>query len=266
MRFLVLAALLSLHCFDLVALNPDDILRKATEAERVAKGKESFQNRCSGCHGANADGLGPASPMLNPRPRNLISGGFKFRSTPASTMPTDADLMRTLNQGVLGTSMPSFSDVPVEEKRAIISYIKTLRPEWAEPPAERMTVQLPPPPKEIFSTKTGLLAAAKRGKTHYEAGCLSCHGNEGRGDGPAAAEMVDNDDVPIRPANLRLPYIKSGRGPADVFRTITVGLDGAPMPAYEAMYSQSQRWDLVAYVYYLRGLESGRYAEGDKIQ
>ncbi len=241
------------------------ILQVVAEQQQVQSGRESFVNRCSGCHGLNADGKGPAAPMLNPKPRNLIEGSFKFRSTPSGSLPTVADLMRVLNQGVIGSAMPPFQELPESEKLALVAYIRSLRPEFREAKIEDQ-INISNPPKEIFATKAGLLAAAAIGKVHYAKACTACHGEQGKGDGPSAAELVDSYEQPIRPANLRLPYSKSGRSPQDVYRAISTGLDGSPMPGFESLFNEKQRWELVAYVYYLRGQEAGIYSTEEKLK
>ena len=75
--------------------------------EWIAHGKEVYERRCLGCHGANGDGNGPAATFLyNQRPRNFNNAVFKFRLTKES-VPTDGDLLRTISRGVRGTAMPA---------------------------------------------------------------------------------------------------------------------------------------------------------------
>jgi len=236
------------------------------EQEMIARGKEGFMNRCSGCHGEKADGQGPGSIMLNPKPRNLLEGSFKFRTTPSGNLPTVSDLLRTINQGVPGTSMPPFQEVSDSEKMAIIAFIRSLRPEFKEAKPEKLAIAIAEPPQAIFSSKAALIAAAKKGKVHYTSACLSCHGDTGVGNGPSAETLVDSYDQPIRPANLKKPYIKSGKTAKDVFKAITTGLDGSPMPAFQDIFDETKRWELVAYVFYLRGQQSGIYTEKDTLQ
>src|SRR6202048_1304692 len=57
--------------------------------EWIAYGKEVYERRCLGCHGAKGDGNGPAATFIfNQRPRNFTLGVFKFRLTPKPE-PTD---------------------------------------------------------------------------------------------------------------------------------------------------------------------------------
>lgn len=236
-----------------------------TNQQLILLGREAFLNRCSGCHGVNADGQGAAAPMLDPKPRNLVAGSFKFRSTPQGVLPTVEDLMRTINQGVLGTAMPSFRDVPEQQKLALVAYIRSLRPDFNDTKSDQLAVSLPPPPKDIFRKKAGLMIAAKRGRALYEKTCLSCHGPGGKGDGLAVEGMTDSENQPIRPEDLTAPFVKGGKTATDLFRAISVGLDGSPMPAFSDNFNEAQRWDLVAYLFYLRGRGAGIYTEKDAI-
>lgn len=247
-------------------LRADSAVENMTLHQMINTGRESFVNRCSGCHGKDADGNGPAAIMLNPKPRNLVSGSFKFRSTSSGVLPTVEDLLRTLEQGIPGSAMPPFRELPTQEKLSLVMYIRSLRPEFRETKADQVSIQLVSMPKEIFASKTGLITAAKRGLINYQKACINCHGESGAGDGPSAADLTDSDNQPIRPANLRLPQVKSGKTGKDLFRVISTGLDGSPMPGFESMYKPNEVWDLVAYIYFLRGQEARIYTEKDTLK
>jgi cytochrome c oxidase cbb3-type subunit I/II len=262
----VLTLTLVIHCVCVTLRAENSAVQAMTTQQMILSGREAFLNRCAGCHGAEADGNGPAAIMLNPKPRNLVTGSFKFRSTPSGVLPTISDLIRTIDQGVIGTAMPPFKELAAAEKLALALYIRSLRPEFKDTLSDQIPIAIPSQPKDIFSTKAGLLAAAKRGSKNYQSLCISCHGDIGKGDGPSAAELTDSDNQPIRPANLRLTQIKSGRTAKDIYRIINTGLDGSPMPSFDSVLKPQDSWDLVAYVFYLRGLEAGIYTEKDKLQ
>ena len=74
-------------------------------------GKALFEQYCSRCHGVEAKGDGRDSKRLFPRPRDLTSGVFKFRSTASNTAPTDDDLFATIDHGLTAGGMPDWSQL-----------------------------------------------------------------------------------------------------------------------------------------------------------
>lgn len=50
------------------------------------------------------------------------------------------------------------------------------------------------------------------------------------------------------PANLALGLFKSGPDVTDIFRTISVGLSGTPMPAFQNAFPEQDRWALAYFV------------------
>lgn len=260
MKTLIFVAVL---CLNSLLLASNSLSQSLTDQSLIEHGKTAFMNRCSGCHGELADGNGSAAKMLSPKPRNLVQGSFKFRTTPSGILPTVNDLLKTIEQGVIGTSMPSFKDLPSSEKLALVAYIRSLRPEFNETKADQLSLPFGMPPKEIFGNKAGLLAAAKKGREHYNKACVSCHGASGKGDGPASPDLTDSDNNPIRPADFTKNFIKSGKTAQDIFRALSTGLDGSPMPGFADLFKENERWELTAYIFYLRGRGAGIYNEDD---
>ena len=79
-----------------------------------------------------------------------------------------------------------------------------------------------------------------------------CHGPGGRGDGPAASGLRDDQGVAVRAYDFTRPGgMKGGNRPADVYRTLATGMDGAPMPSYRDSIPAGDLWHLV---HYLRSL------------
>jgi cytochrome c oxidase cbb3-type subunit 2 len=210
-------------------------------ADLRAIGREVFVNHCVGCHGTQGDGAGRAATFLSPLPRDFTAGVFKFRSTPSGTLPTDGDLYRTITRGVRWTAMPPWHEVPDKERIAVVAYLKTLSKRWKEDAAEP-AIPLPPPPKASA-------ALVARGKTLYvQAKCAECHGESGRGDGPSADTLRDDVQRPIRPADFTRGQLKGGASVTDVYRTMTTGLDGTPMPSFADSMSDEERWAIAYYV------------------
>jgi cytochrome c oxidase cbb3-type subunit I/II len=210
-------------------------------ADLRERGREVFVDHCAGCHGARGDGAGRAATFLSPLPRDFTAGVFKFRSTPSGSLPTDGDLFRTITRGVRWTAMPTWHEVPDKERLAVVAYLKTLSKRWTEDVPEA-PIPLPTPPRAT----PDLLA---RGKALYaQAKCAECHGESGRGDGPSAETLQDDFQRPIRPADFTRGQLKAGASVTDVYRTLTTGLDGTPMPSFADSMSDDERWAIAYYV------------------
>ncbi|MCU7845932.1 MAG: cbb3-type cytochrome c oxidase subunit II [Candidatus Thiodiazotropha sp. (ex Monitilora ramsayi)] len=221
--------------------------------EWINYGKNVYQRRCEGCHGAKGDGNGPAAAFMpTDRPRNFALGVFKFRLTPSGSMPNDGDLLRTITRGLRGTAMPTWHNLPEKDRLGVIQYIKYVlaadrsdldNPYFyfvEEPPEPPLHIGQPPPPSE---------AIVARGKEIWQqAKCWECHGDTGKGDGEKADELADDFGFPILPADLTTGQFKSGPGVEDIFRTISTGLSGTPMPSFKDTVSEEDRWALSYFV------------------
>ncbi len=234
--------------------------------EMLAHGKSIYQKRCMGCHGIKGDGQGKAARFLDPKPRDFVSGIFKFKSTPNEALPTDTDLMRVLSQGVLGTSMPAFPLLPEVSKYAVIQYIKTFSPAWREPENRMAKIQGAPFPRDDFKAHKKFLPRAKKGRALFLDNCVVCHGRTGKGDGEGSEGLVDDWDNPIQPGNLTRPHIKAGRSVRDIYRVLLTGMAGTPMPSFKEALSDGELWDVSAYILYLRGLEAGVYGSSPPLK
>ena len=88
--------------------------------------------------------------------------------------------------------------------------------------------------------------AVNDGRAIYRERCIVCHGDRGRGDGPAGATLEP------RPADLVLHVPQHPDG--ELYYFISVGFPQSAMPSWRAVLSEEQRWELV---HYLRVLASG---------
>src|SRR3989441_12181237 len=164
------------------------------------------------------------------KPRDLTKGRFKFRSTASGQVPTDADLLRSIVQGVPSTAMVPQDHLSAAELDAVIAFVKGLSPRFAASPPRVLAI--PPEPPRTPD-------AIARGRRAYEKGeCAECHGRDGRGDGPSAK------DLSIKPSDLTRRPFKSGPGARDFVRTLLTGLDGTPMPSYYQVIEDDELWDL----------------------
>ncbi len=176
---------------------------------------------------------------------------YKFRSTPSGDPPVDEDLRRSIVVGFPGTSMfgweGKFSD---EELEALVEYLKLFEEETFEIETEQIEIGEPPPVTDALMA-TGL-------DVFNKAKCWECHGKYGRGDGEKGWQPNFKDDWgdKIWPTNLAHPWeLRNGATLEDLFRSISTGLDGTPMPSFADSYSMEQRWGVS---YYLKSLQVQR--------
>ncbi|OHC76417.1 MAG: hypothetical protein A3G18_03555 [Rhodospirillales bacterium RIFCSPLOWO2_12_FULL_58_28] len=243
--------------------------------ELLDKGKLIYFKRCSFCHGLLGDGEGPASPYMDPRPRDFTLGTFKFRTTQSGELPTNEDLFRTVSRGLSGTGMQAFdSDViknglSEDERWAVIAYVKTFAPEFNDPSLDPVkTGKVVALPKDKVSLDAESIA---KGKEIFEkTKCWECHGKLGRGDGQKAFDRKDDWGFPIRIRNVTLPWkIKAGNEVEDIFMRFSTGINGTPMPSFAKTLNETDRWYLANFIKSLQHKEADsqvllvRKVEGD---
>lgn len=209
-----------------------------------------YRRYCLVCHGALGDGEGESAkwfePPLYPKPRNFTLGVFECRSTPTGTLPTDEDLYDTIARGIDRSNMPPWNTFTKQERADLVAWIKHYSPRWqTEKPGT--PIQVPPEPE----------VTAERVKAGQEVfgrvQCWKCHGVEGRGNGPSASTLQDDNGRPILPYNFADGgRFKCGTTDADLYKIFMTGLDGSPMPSFADNIKPDEAWDLV---FYLRSLQ-----------
>lgn len=210
------------------------------EPSNIETGKSLYGVHCASCHGASGDGQGTASAYLFPKPRDLTSGIFKYRTT-RGPIPSDVDILQTMKKGIPGSSMPGWDLLGMKEWQSILAYVKLFSPRFAkEKPGDRFET-----PAEAASSpesvQKGALLFAK-------SGCAACHGGDAKGDGPASQHLRDAWGDRILPRDLRHGTLKWGNTPKDIYRTVAMGVPGTPMPGYEQSFTPDEIWSLVHYL------------------
>jgi cytochrome c oxidase cbb3-type subunit 2 len=214
----------------------------AVQAEVDVKlGERIYRENCAACHGESGNGKGPNAGTLKTKPKDFTTGIYKLRSTPSGSLPLDEDILRTISKGVRGTSMLAQLHLSKEERLGLVQYVKTFSPRFEkQKPGQPISIPLRPHEDKEFIAL---------GETLYkDAGCVSCHGSDGKGNGPSAAGLKDYWGLPIQPADLTLKPFKSGPDPEDLYRTLSTGLDGTPMPSYADSLTPKERWGIVFYI------------------
>lgn len=85
--------------------------------------------------------------------------------------------------------------------------------------------------------------AIAAGAATYQARCAICHGARGKGDGPAAFTLRP------RPVDLTIHVPQHAQGEVEYW--ITNGIGGTAMPAWRDELTETQRWELVRFLFAL---------------
>jgi mono/diheme cytochrome c family protein len=223
---------------------------KATPAD-IEAGKQIYFKKCVWCHGAEGAGDGPSADRLWPRPRNFNAGTFKIRHTASGELPTENDLFLTVTHGLPGSAMPPWDGILTEQQRhQVVAFVMNdLVKDRNFQDTENEEFHVIDYGKQISTSDESI----KRGKDVFmnKGKCVECHGDEGRGDGNKTQK--DEWGFPIFPADLHKCWNFRGNredpyNPKNVFREVSTGLNGTPMPSFADTLTPEQRWDVANFV------------------
>ncbi len=223
----------------------DDFEKEASGLDPDATGADVYAARCAVCHGTGGAGDGPLAAELMPPPRNFVHGSFRLRSTEYGAAPLDTDIIGVAAHGLGDTSMGRFLGLGSQHLEDVAKQVQSFAPKLFATTPKGLTGS--PIPAE----STSRLAAL--GRTVYDdAKCGECHGKAGRGDGPSAATLKDDEGHRSIATDLTKQWtLKAGGAPTDIFRTLLGGMNGTPMKSYATELSGDDRWALAHYVSYL---------------
>lgn len=189
-------------------------LRIATP-ELVAKGKAIFQVQCITCHGPEGLGNGSAAGALNPKPRNFHVASSQWHYGTAPTV-----IFHTITNGSPGTGMASYSNLSIEDRYALVAFVRTYIPDPASDTPQTLknaglVAGAPPPPKEIvplpiemamdkievpdqviMPSNKPMMHADSPGAKIYGEKCMVCHGMNGAG---AQVQINEGQDPRVSP-------------------------------------------------------------------
>jgi len=221
-----------------------------TVTGHAAAAETNYRRYCTGCHGDLGDGEGENAQWIDPKPRNFTLGQFKCRSTPTGTLPTDEDLYNTIGRGLINSNMPQWLPLTTHEKVDLVAYVKHFSPRFAtEKPGTPIKV---PPEPEVTADRI------KAGQAVFQRlECWKCHGATGRGNGPSADTLTDDQNRPIKPFDFRdVTRFKCGSTDQDLYKIFMTGLDGTPMPSFSDSVKPDEAWNLVFYLRTLQPMNS----------
>ncbi len=248
--------------------------------DKLTEGGRLFRKQCQQCHNLTGDGQGPAANVV-PAPRDFRRGMFKFTTT-GEGKPRRSDLLRTLNEGLKGSAMPSFALLPEAERDLLARFVTYLsirgQVEFDTLAAAAAPAGLPDVPTFANARVKAIVAeweraenaplfpglatipddgepgnpahtdAVHRGYALFTAkadnSCITCHGEFGH----KPTLRYDVWGTVAKPADLTVSNVfKGGKRPEDVFARIRGGILPVGMPAHPEL-SDRQVWDLVRFV------------------
>jgi glucose/arabinose dehydrogenase len=106
------------------------------DAQATSAGQEIYARSCAACHGNSGEGTGNVPPLAN---------------GPAEQAP-DGELFWYITQGDIKNGMPSWAQLPEQQRWQIVSYLKSMSTATASPvrqessaPSAKTTSNAPPP-------------------------------------------------------------------------------------------------------------------------
>jgi mono/diheme cytochrome c family protein len=237
---------------------------RVVPAAALEHGRVVYTQYCRACHGDAGDGHGTAARGLMPPPRDLRLGVYKFAAVAAGQLPRDADLARTLRDGLHGTAMQGW-EVPEAELDDLIQYVKSFAPRWrTEKPGDPIV-----PSPDPWSGREAEAVARGVRVYHGLAQCaVACHpayvpraqiaaftkeltGMDLREIRPDVYQPLPKDSdygVKILPPDFTFDQLRGGDTLADLYRTIAAGIGGTAMPTWKNVLGESDLWALAHYV------------------
>jgi mono/diheme cytochrome c family protein len=272
-----------------------DVVKKLSDEMQLdegtlARGSAVYRHQCLHCHGLTGDGRGATSPWVNPHPRDYRLGRFKFTSSnqaEGQRKPRRDDLLRTLKEGIDGSSMPSFRLLPDEELEAVASYVVHLSlrgqtefevmksalsaegldqpidaavgeflnneaSQWVEAQDSKSLIQ--PGPHPNVASEQEMQESVNRGYGLFVR--KEAEGNKKAAGclgchtdfGRQSAFKYDIWGTIVRPVDLTKGIYRGGRRPIDIYWRIHSGINGANMPASKDNLDSKDIWDLVNFI------------------
>jgi cytochrome c oxidase cbb3-type subunit II len=182
---------------------------KLPASQDLAHGRLLYARNCASCHGARGEGNGPGAAALSPHPVNLAEHEYTLDR-----------LSFALWNGVAGTAMPAWRDLPAQDLADIAQVVRGFHTNQVEPALPQAFTDL--------------------GSQVYASHCAQCHGENGAGDGPAANRF------PIAPTSFR----KQRPSQSASLQALRNGVEGTPMAPWTAELPEAE---LSAVANYVRG-------------
>jgi cytochrome c oxidase cbb3-type subunit 2 len=180
------------------------------------RGRILYAKNCSSCHGPDGRGDGPGAESLLTAPSDLSAHEY-----------TTARVADALWNGVAGTAMQAWRDHSLGDLASMARVVQRFH-----------TGQDATVPEDLVAL----------GERVYAAHCVQCHGQDGGGNGSAAAELT------IAPTNFRIQRPTLSQS----LRAVREGVRGTRMASWTARLTEPEIVAVAAYVRRFFDAEGGR--------
>ena len=173
----------------------------------LANGAKIYNQECTQCHGAQGMGDGPQAGQLSVPVATLGLSDFARLYSPA-------EWYTVVTQGNMEKFMPAFANLTDRQRWDVVAYAISL------------------------SSPQALI---NQGQTLYQENCVTCHAQDGKGNGPEVASLS------TQPKDFTDQAFMAQSSSASLYQAVSAGI--APnMPAYTSLLDDNERWAIVAYL------------------
>ncbi|HWQ96394.1 MAG TPA: c-type cytochrome [Candidatus Methylomirabilis sp.] len=141
---------------------------------------------------------------------SVLKGAFNFTDNELMITKNSSVFFNVVTYGVQDTGMPSFDKLSASQRWDVVAYIWTF---WIDN------------------------ASVEHGKNIYQKNCASCHATNGDSSGITDAFDFTNVSMMV------------SKEPELLFKNVSDGVKGTPMPPWKDFLSEDERWNTVKYIW-----------------
>jgi mono/diheme cytochrome c family protein len=208
------------------------------EGVSYERGKTLFLTTCAHCHGLAGDGKGWDGDYLHPTP-------YDFRNMAGKPMTPEAqgEHLAKVTFGIDGTAMPVWGEFLPEDQRW--DAVKYLMDSWMAGNDNAASMYGDGAVAANFVTLSsdnwigeGHMISVTHGAELYGVYCATCHGPDGRGNGPGMEGNASSSPAPF----------PSDMGESYVLWRVWEGIPGTLMYPFNWLLPEADIWDVTTYV------------------